>query len=486
MNLRSVFLNALARRVAYVIVALLLTALGIGSARAQGYCSGDNPFPEFVDNVPHADLTEAMAHCNSVNSGYSPSRRGQWEWTVFQGCQKLPGQNAVQGRGQIYGNHPTNGGGCTTSGQMEPYGSPHPYIPKDCSSASLIDGPLRAPTGSLDCRGECEYSYHPDSIDPSKVLTIGTPTGRSCDYQDYDCPAGYTPGGQLQSGPFSSNPQSGNCIPDPPDTCPEGQSMQDGECKPHETCPPGKVLNAQGICVNENNACPSGQTKAPDGSCTNNSCPDGQIKGADGTCKKDEDDDGEPDDDDGTFSGGDDCQNPPQCSGDAILCGQARIQWRIDCNTRKNRTISGGACSAVPICTGEKCDAMEYASLLQQWRTACATEALAAKAGQGGDMSGVHSRLDRIGKYLDGNGAEVPEAPAMPWEEGGGEEQDWSSGLGSGSCPAPISTSVSFLGTSQALDFSFGPLCDLASLLYPVVFAGGLLLSAYIVAGVRR
>lgn len=485
MSFWSLLRTALARRLAYVFVALLLAGLGIGTARAQGVCSGDKPYPSVYDPAPHADFTEAMAHCNSSNMPFSPTRRGQYEWTQFEGCRKVPGQNAVQGYGQIHGNHPSNGGGCTTSGQTEDYGPPHPYIPKDCSAQSLIDGPARAPAGSLDCRGECEYSYHPDSSDPTKFYTIGTPTGRQCDYQDYDCPAGYKPGGQLQSGPFSSQPQSGNCIPDPPDNCPEGQSMQNGACKPHETCPAGKVLNPEGICVNEGQTCPAGQVRAPDGSCADGGCPAGQVKGDDGSCKKDEDGDGEPDDDDGSFAGGDDCQNPPQCSGDAILCGQARIQWRIDCNTRKNRSISGGACNAVPICIGEKCDAMEYSSLLQQWRTACATEALLAK-GINADMTGVNSRLDRIGKFLDGDGRELPDAPEMPWEEGGAEEEDWDSGLGGGSCPAPAVATVSFMGLNQSLNFEFDPLCQLATNLYGVVIAICGFFAAMIVAGVRR
>ncbi len=67
------------------------------------------------------------------------------------------------------------------------------------------------------------------------------------------------------------------------------------------------------------------------------------------------------------------------------MCGQARIQWRIDCNTRKNLTVTGGRGCGMdpPICTGEKCDALEYAQLLQQWRTACATEALRGVGGTG-------------------------------------------------------------------------------------------------------
>ncbi|MBZ3920492.1 hypothetical protein Xtri_13865 [Xanthomonas campestris pv. trichodesmae] len=150
------------------------------------------------------------------------------------------------------------------------------------------------------------------------------------------------------------------------------------------------VLGADGTCKPKDNECPAGQIKSPMGSCIpgDGQCAAGEVRGKDGTCKRDGDGDGEPDagEDDGSaqqnFSGGDDCNSPPSCSGDLIMCGQARIQWRIDCNTRKNRNISGGTCAAMPVCTGEKCDAMEYSSLLMQWRTACALER--QKAGEGG------------------------------------------------------------------------------------------------------
>lgn len=162
-----------------------------------------------------------------------------------------------------------------------------------------------------------------------------------------------------------------------------------GQCAP-EPCPEGMTLQADGTCKNKNNECPAGQIKSPDGKCLpgDGQCAQGEVRGKDGTCKKDSDGDGEPDEgeeggegSDGKkrdeFSGGDDCKTPPTCSGSPIMCGQARIQWRIDCNTRRNRNIAGGTCSTPPVCTGEKCDALEYTGLLMQWRTACATEKLA-------------------------------------------------------------------------------------------------------------
>ena len=95
----------------------------------------------------------------------------------------------------------------------------------------------------------------------------------------------------------------------------------------------------------------------PDGKCLpgDGQCAAGEVRGPDGTCKKDGDGDGQPDDpgDKDTFAGGDDCSVPPSCGGSPIMCGQARIQWRIDCNTRKNRNIAGGTCNTMPVCTGE-------------------------------------------------------------------------------------------------------------------------------------
>jgi hypothetical protein len=149
------------------------------------------------------------------------------------------------------------------------------------------------------------------------------------------------------------------------------------------------VLNPQGQCEPEGDTCPAGQTRAPDGSCQNdnNNCPAGQVKGPDGTCKPDSDGDGEADPDpENTFSGGDTCETPPTCAGDEILCGQARIQWRIECNTRKDMKVNGGACNAVPQCVGRNCDALQYRMLLAQWKSSCLLEEIAENGlGAGGD-----------------------------------------------------------------------------------------------------
>lgn len=266
------------------------------------------------------------------------------------------------------------------------------------------------------CRVEdgraCEYFF---SRDPAGPGHIGTPVGASCDVQEYECAEGWEHG----VGPVSSF-ASQICVPK--NECPEGQTMVRGECKIKEDeCPRGKVPDAEGKCVVERNECPSGQVKGPDGSCVDDpkaQCPAGKVKGADGTCKSDADGDGNADEDDPnnkSFSGGDDCNVPPACSGDPIACGQARIQWRIECNTRKNRNISGGSCDAMPVCAGEKCDAMEYAQLLQTWRTACAVE-----------------KLKMSGPAGDGNKNGVPDVMEQGVDEGANESAQVREDDGSG------------------------------------------------------
>ncbi|MDG4869586.1 hypothetical protein P8631_16505, partial [Guyparkeria sp. 1SP6A2] len=63
------------------------------------------------------------------------------------------------------------------------------------------------------------------------------------------------------------------------------------------------------------------------------------------------------------------------------------------------------------ICTGEKCDAMEYAGLLMQWRSACALEKMAQGNGNGG---GENGDTKAIRDALTGSGGSVTTAPDRP------------------------------------------------------------------------
>jgi len=248
-------------------------------------------------------------------------------------------------------------------------------------------GQYKPRSGSVSCDLGCTsvWTHNADGT------VNGSPDGSTCTSENYDSDEEC----KLNGPNYYYNRQVGVCEPQEPE-CKSGEKANSlGQCAP-EPCPDGMTQNADGSCKKKDNECPAGHVRSPDGKCLpgEGQCAAGEVRGADGTCKKDKDGDGQPDEpgegEKEAFSGGDDCNSPPSCSGSPILCGTARIQWRIECNTRKNRNIAGGSCSAMPICTGERCDALEYSQLLMQWRTACALEN-AGKGGQG--ESGIKDHL---------------------------------------------------------------------------------------------
>lgn len=78
------------------------------------------------------------------------------------------------------------------------------------------------------------------------------------------------------------------------------------------------------------------------------------------------------------------------------------------------------------------------------------------------------------------------EKPEVPWDETEPEMEAWSSGIGGGTCPAPVSHTVTIGGMSGTLAFSVQPICDAGVLLKPLVIAIASLLGLYIVGGWRR
>ncbi|WP_460132487.1 hypothetical protein [Stenotrophomonas geniculata] len=285
-----------------------------------------------------------------------------------------------------------------------------------------------AKNGSIGCRNGCDGAWYSNG-DGSKTWTA---TGSICPAnEESNCNA-------MGSGYFW-NALLRVCEPTNDGKCPNGAKPNSlGQCAP-EPCPDGMAQQVDGTCKKKENECPAGQVRSPDGRCLpgDGQCAKGEVRGPDGTCKKDSDDDGKPDEpgEKDTFSGGDDCSVPPSCSGSPILCGQARIQWRIDCNTRKNRNIAGGSCAAMPVCTGEKCDAMEYAGLLMQWRTACATEKLASQGNNnGGD--GAQPEWTKVGGMSTdpGLGSSPDDTKVLTVKKLGVEQLDQSGFGGGGSC----------------------------------------------------
>lgn len=488
MNLGRIFANAFARRVAYLVVAFLLAGLGIGTARAE-YCGV--PHVHEADDVAGGHVVyqyegQAMAACQTAPAIVVWNQSGLNNRMSFTGCTPVGGTNKTfranyTGTGTNFGTNCDirqnghSGPISTTGWQWVNPGCPPGEVPQpdgtcaeDCSARADRNwnpGQVGILNGSTTCDNGCRGIIHKNPSAAGYVVT-------------------YAGGGQCEAPPFpegcsaeqralgwrNSTIVAGVCVP-PTQSCPDGTARdpETGDCG-EDACPAGMSLNPQGQCEPQDETCPAGQTRAPDGSCQNDqdNCPAGQVKGPDGTCKPDGNGDGEPDDEvPDSFSGGDSCEAPPSCSGDVIMCGIARINWRIDCNTRKDTKVNGGACNAIPVCVGRNCDALEYAQLLQQWRASCALERLAEDGIGGGD--GGEDGED--GPQSCGPGKTDAECEAGQNIGDTGDagsvmvENEWlasgfdTAGFGwSQSCPAIPSVTV----FSTTIDFQskLGPLCE--------------------------
>lgn len=422
------------------------TGLGCGSPPAQyTYKCEEN-------------TVEVTAKRMTTPPGTSWGNLQSWRWSGGKTCPA--------------GSVPKAGGGCRP----------------DCSIQQETTSGYMPPNGSVQCRNGCDVAYYYNGDGTS----TGSRTGDQCDVPPStpDC-------SRLGPG-YYWHPNLNACVPIKPEDCESGVTPKEGVCEKPEQCPSGMHTDQNGLCAPDNTECPAGQIKSPEGSCLpgDGQCAVGEVRRPNGTCGKDADGDGQADDDDdnpdndsekGEFSGGDTCTTPPSCSGDAIMCGQARIQWRIDCNTRRNNNITGGSCDAVPVCTGEKCNAMEYAQLLQQWRTSCAVQKLAAASGTDpggspGDANG-NGQPDWTENPGDGTGQNLgdagsPDGVVKEGEEHGADGLDIT-GLGfPRTCPQ-IPT-VSVMGHSISMDTTV--FCDWLKLGGQFVLIAAALLSLRIMA----
>lgn len=414
MNLRRIFATAVVRRLAYVFVAAVLAYAGIGRASAQNYSRCFNPSDPGDDAVycptreeAYAQAVAACQKLGTVSCTLPPSHVGgspTYSWGGYRATYRTN----VAGNRTVSRNYMT-ASQCTTAGNM--WNEKTGQCQKPCTSVARPTTTVpRSPlTGSTGCNTGCVVNYSNNGDDTSTVTTTGAMCGP--DFKN-ECPTGTFWNGAMAL-----------CQPFEP-TCPAGQVKKDGVCTPDGQCPsgmiavqgttPGAVQTGELYCKSESNECPPGNIKSPStGQCLpgEGQCAAGEAKRANGTCGKDSDGDGKADEDDDdpdndpkkeSASGGDSCDAPPSCSGGAIACMQVKIQWRIDCNTRRQANISGGTCNAVPICTGKNCNAMEYAQLMQQWKSACALEKLANKSTSEEGADGTDANKNGVADALEG------------------------------------------------------------------------------------
>ncbi len=306
--------------------------------------------------------------------------------------------------------------------------------------------------GGLRCQGECEVVYQRNGL-----YIEGIMTGAQCTPDDYKCPPGTTSTLEPGVGLVCFGERQ----------CPPGQQKDPatGQCMKPAVCPEGQVKDADGNCQPRDANCPAGQVKGPDGSCVRSECPAGQAKGSDGTCKPDADGDGKPDDGDegedgqGEYGDSTDCNVPPRCSGDNVMCGQVLISWRIECNTRKKATIAGGHCAAgaaPPICEGDGCNAQAQAQLIQQWRATCALEKLREGSGSGDAGQPEWTKVTGMSQN-PGEGQTPGDVAGVDDREIGVSDLNSSGWLGGGgSCP-------SFAGLASGSELSSAFMQDLVN-----------------------
>lgn len=463
MDFRRILANAIARRIAYVLVAIALAWLGIGNARAQAYGDEGAAYAACMANAQmHVDALPTYRYGPHCEKGHANFYTSQF-WSCSGSGHAPPCSIGV---GSIFE--------FTTACSARPNYVGAPPI----STASGTPVP-----GSLTCMNGCTASWYNNGD--------GTWTGAHSSSSAPCTPEELRDNCSELGDGWAWNAYAQTCQP-PKEVCAANQSKDalTGECV--DSCPVGMKLDADGACSAQEDDCPAGNVKAPSGECLpgDGQCAAGEARRPNGTCGKDSDGDGEADEDDEdpendpdkeTASGGDSCDSPPSCSGGAIACMQVKIQWRIDCNTRKSANVTGGTCGAVPVCAGKSCDALEYAQLLQQWKAACALEALASGAGGGGDGDGVVELLTGPGSINSNAGGGDSLEDGNPWAEEGEEHEPDASGYGwSRSCPSPPSLS---LPGGQSVQIDLTPLCNWVSLGGTLVLILAGLMSLRIVAG---
>lgn len=409
MNLRRIFVSAVARRVAYVAVALLFAWLGIGGARAQSY-------PNCLDASKYVSI-EACGSKSTAEQGARAAVEakavaqyggGTFSSFSYSGCT---GGSCI-----VYAYANANGGYMPWAARTYPelpqcpsgqeFNQLRGACQSTCSSRPVETVSYRnmVLNGSVGCFNGCEAMIHSTGSEGTYTKTYVGGASSHCNVLPNDCSkngAGYS----MNYGMSMCQPQPEECAAN------QVKDAVTGVCV--NGCESGQAMNASGVCEKEKDDCPAGNVKSPAGVCLpgDGQCAAGEAKRANGTCGKDSDGDGKADEDDDdpnndpekeSASGGDSCDAPPSCSGGAIACLQVKIQWRIDCNTRKSAKLSGGTCSATPVCTGKGCDAMEYAQLMQQWKSACALERLANKGSNEEGADGTDANKNGVADALEG------------------------------------------------------------------------------------
>jgi len=394
----------------------------------------------------HPNAADAAAHCDSIAA---LPQNDPCDCVTYAAA----GITANDGDGFADIN-PNNGSGC---------GFPNVHaFTSDCSSDTYND--ITYPDGaSLICADNCGYTSGPGvtMCFPSSGTCIGpiTGTGNPCTISN----AATTPSGCSIG---EDNSVTCDCAANPSAPfCPGGSDPNEDECF-------YDPIGDQVACYSEDD--PTNPNNDPDNSGGEDDEFTGDNDGGgdgdpdtpgnnDGTGDGDIDDDGNRDVDcnplsnpDCAFTGSasavSHCGAAPVCSGDPVQCAILVQQYNTMCavltaaekDNLGNSATASGDCDVEPVCVSK--DPVQCGLIKQQWLSTCS-------------MVDVGSELApwQVGSpdYADYNRDLADESSDV--DVSGGMDQ---SGLGTGSCPAPIAFSM----MGHSMDVDMQPICDIAGI----------------------
>lgn len=427
MNLRRILANAIARRVAYVLVAVVLAWVGLGDARAAecGIPSKSEALAAAGRGEVYAYEYEARAACESVQGWHSTQSGGIVhrlaksaacepvagnEWRARVSSQAAGGErfDVLDGCApltpNVFGSDSATGWkwinpGCPAGGTWNPETN-------SCGSCSdkpyLGAGAWSNVQGGKMCKDSCEYEGG-----TSPGGGVGVCFDMVVDGQSYTYCSGWGPTGSQCTvdgpGGFPGTPSEA-----PPDSDGDGTS-DDFDSAPNN---PGRGGSG-----------PDGEPTQEDGDCGGIGQPEcGALGSGSGNGN--------------TSGGGGDCNTPPSSTGDPIL---AQIAF-------------------------------------QTWATRCAVEGNANAGPGSGSGDGGEGLLDQLRAEAAGLDQSLGEGDAdAAWIEGPTTLDLDTGGLGiGGTCPAPPTVN----GVSIDPD---GNLCMLVQIIGALVLVGAYVHAGYII-----
>lgn len=411
------FARAIVRRIAYVIVALLFAAVGLGNARAQSVdytaCfsgtaanSAENCGDQGEARAGLAVAASAgQARCSANPFG---SRACTQDGVVAKGCdqewcsiaimirdsgnavseywRRYPvaktcsarNANAMADAALSYTEAPSCIAGCAVQGTRfsQAMGPVKVYGMKDrtyngemCTSAK--------PTNDI---GEVTKEKE-EAATPKQPECTALGSGQTgCSKPNGDYCATASTGKTFCWAPAESGKKTDGT--EAQVKSPKGDPVTPPPIAPPDTDWQRKEGHQQTACINDTcktynvtnySSVPSGTAKNSTGDNATDGTGNTSGNGSQSGSGKGDDDKSE---DSANESGN--CTVAPMCTGDTLKCLHLKFTWKTQCNTTQNEISKGSTCDAgdVPVCAGSSCKAEQYAQLLQQWRTRCNGEAL--------------------------------------------------------------------------------------------------------------